>query len=55
MRKEYRIRNDLQMHELAKYIGLEKALQSWNIAFENIKFLCLVLHIKGCEKNGNNI
>lgn len=36
MRKEYRIRNDLQMHELAKYIGLEEAPQSWNIAFEYV-------------------
>ncbi len=37
MRKEYKIRNYLQMDELAKYIGLEEAPQSWNIAFENIK------------------
>lgn len=29
--------DDLQMDELAKYIGLEKAPQSWKVAFENIK------------------
>lgn len=29
--------DDLQISELAKYIGLENAPQSWNIAFEKIK------------------